>query len=93
MTGYKPKIVVKHIDGSADDRFGKFEEMHNHEMEDIYHLRKTRKLSFSEKEFIMRASTTKIGATKAYKVKGNLNGGFEYVKSKVVDFKNFKRDM
>ncbi|KAL4559416.1 hypothetical protein LXL04_031554 [Taraxacum kok-saghyz] len=92
-TNCKAKIVIKHIDGSTDYRFDKFEELHNHEMEDAFHLRKNRKLSFSDKEFIMRASTAKIGATKAYKLKATLKGGFEQVKGKVVDFKNFTRDM
>jgi hypothetical protein len=92
-TECKAKIVIKHIDGSTDYKFDKFEEMHNHEMEEAFHLRKNRKLSFSDKEFIMRASTAKIGATKAYKLKATLKGGFEQVKGKVVDFKNFTRDM
>ncbi|KAL4571455.1 hypothetical protein LXL04_018215 [Taraxacum kok-saghyz] len=92
-TDCKAKIVIKHIDGSTDYKFDKFEELHNHEMEEAFHLRKNRKLSFSDKELIMRASTAKIGATKAYKLKATLKGGFEQVKGKVVDFKNFTRDM
>ena len=41
----------------------------------------------------MRASTTKIGATKSYKLKATLKGCFEHVNGKVAYFKKFTRDM
>lgn len=90
-TDCKAKIVVKLVKGTNDYKFDKFNEMHNHELEDIHHLRKTRELPFSDMEYIVRSSTAKIGATKAYKLKATLMGGFEHVKGKVGDYKNFKR--
>lgn len=93
VTDCRAKIVIKRIDGSGDYKFERFQEMHNHELEDSYHLKKSRKLSFTEKEYIVRAGTAKIGPTKAYKLKATLKGGFEHVKGKKTDYKNFKRDV
>lgn len=93
VTNCKAQIVVKRINGSGDYKFDKFEETHNHEMLDEYHRKKARTLSYSDKEFIVRASTVKIGATKAYKIRATLKGGFYNVRGKVVDYKNFIRDV
>ena len=86
------KVVVKPVKNSSDYYFHKFEEIHNHEMMDSYHLRKTRNLSYTDKEFIVRASTVKLGAAMAHKLRSTLKGGFEYVRGKAVDYRNFKRD-
>jgi len=50
-------------------------------------------MSYSEKEFIVRASTSKIGPTIAHKLRASLRGGYEFVKPKVVDYKNLRRDI
>ncbi|XP_052619601.1 protein FAR1-RELATED SEQUENCE 5-like [Lactuca sativa] len=50
-------------------------------------------MSYSEKEFIVRASTSKIGPTMAHKLRASLRGGYEFVKPKVVDYKNLMRDI
>nr|KAJ0208351.1 hypothetical protein LSAT_V11C500267390 [Lactuca sativa] len=77
VTYCRAKIVLKYINRTCDYKFEKFEEMHSHKLGDIYNLIKTRKLSHSDKEFIVRASTEKIGDTKAYKLKSNLKGDFQ----------------
>ncbi|XP_023766204.2 protein FAR1-RELATED SEQUENCE 4-like [Lactuca sativa] len=50
-------------------------------------------MSYSEKEFIVRASTSKIGPTMAHKLRASLRGRYEFVKPKVVDYKNLRRDI
>ncbi|XP_023761460.1 protein FAR1-RELATED SEQUENCE 5-like [Lactuca sativa] len=93
VTDCKAKIIVKRVKGTSECKFDKFQENHNHELEDTFHLKSTRTLSYSDKEFIVRESTAKVGAIKAYKLKSTLKGGFQYVRGKVVDYINFKRDM
>lgn len=39
----------------------------------------------------MHASTSKIGPTMAHKLRASLRGGYEFVKPKVVDYKNLRR--
>ena len=50
-------------------------------------------MSYSEKEFIVRASTSKIGPTMAHKLRASLRGGYEFVKPKVVYDKIFRKDI
>nr|KAJ0200629.1 hypothetical protein LSAT_V11C600327250 [Lactuca sativa] len=64
-------------------RFDKFQENHKNELEDTFHLKSTRTLSYSDKKFIVRAFIEKMGATKAYKLKSTLKG----------NYRHFKRDM
>nr|KAJ0205004.1 hypothetical protein LSAT_V11C500284820 [Lactuca sativa] len=52
-----------------------------------------RQMSYSEKEFIVHASTSKIGPTMAHKLRTSLRGGYEFIKPKVVDYKNLRRDI
>nr|KAJ0196652.1 hypothetical protein LSAT_V11C700356210 [Lactuca sativa] len=92
-TNYKAKIIEKCVKGMDEYRFDKFRENHNYDLEDTFHLKSTRTLSYSEKEFILRDSTVKMGVTKAYKLKSTLKGGFQHVWGKVVYYRNFKRDI
>nr|KAJ0198723.1 hypothetical protein LSAT_V11C600326850 [Lactuca sativa] len=80
VTDCKAKIIVKRVKGTSDYRFDKFQENHSHELQDTFHLKSTRTLSYSDKEFIVRAFTAKMG-------------GFQYLRGKVVDYINFKRSM
>nr|KAJ0185594.1 hypothetical protein LSAT_V11C900470900 [Lactuca sativa] len=64
--------------GTNDYKFDKFQENHNHNLEDTFHLKSTRTLSYYDKEFIVHTSTMKMGATKAYKPKSILKGGFQH---------------
>lgn len=75
----KAKIIVKLVKKKCDYRFDCFEEIHNHELEDIYHLKSISNMSYYGKELIIRAFTGKIGATKAYKLKSTLNGNYQHV--------------
>ncbi|KAL7610411.1 hypothetical protein Lser_V15G14290 [Lactuca serriola] len=49
-----------------------FDEFHNHPLEKKSDLKKARQMSYSEKEFIVRASTSKIGPTMAHKLRESL---------------------
>nr|KAJ0195939.1 hypothetical protein LSAT_V11C700381250 [Lactuca sativa] len=73
--------------------FESFDELHNHPLEKRSNLKKSRQMSYSEKEFIVRASTSKIGPTMAHKLRASLRGRYEFVKPKVVDYKNLRRDI
>ena len=93
VTDCKAMIAVKIVRGLNVYKFDGFKELHNHEMDDISNLKSSRKLSYSDKEFIVRAGTVKIGPSKAHKLRATLKGGYHNIRGKVVDFKNFKRDM
>nr|KAJ0211994.1 hypothetical protein LSAT_V11C400202440 [Lactuca sativa] len=88
VTDCKAKIIMKHVKGTYEYRLDKFQENHNHKLEDTFHLKSTRTLSYSDREFIVRESTEKVGATKAYKLKSTLKGDFQYVRRKTVDYRN-----
>ncbi|CAI9293444.1 unnamed protein product [Lactuca saligna] len=73
-----------------------FEENHNHPLETKEKRRyskRARRLSYKDKEFIVRSSTSNIGATKAHKLQASLKGGYENVGPKAIDYKNFRRKM
>nr|KAJ0209457.1 hypothetical protein LSAT_V11C400223630 [Lactuca sativa] len=93
VTKFKAKSIVKRVKETCEYRFDKFQEMHNYELEDTFHFKISTSLSYSDKEFIVWASTMKMGATKAYKLKSTLKYGFEHIKGKAVDYINFNRDM
>nr|KAJ0219140.1 hypothetical protein LSAT_V11C300136410 [Lactuca sativa] len=65
----RPDVPEEFKPRTDEYRFGKFQENHNHDLEDTFHLKSTRTVSYSEKEFSVRVSTMKMGATKAYKLK------------------------
>nr|KAJ0211162.1 hypothetical protein LSAT_V11C400207320 [Lactuca sativa] len=62
-----------------------FEENHNHPLETKEERR------YKDKEFIVRSSTSNIGATKAHKLQAILQGGYENVGPEAIDYKNFRR--
>ncbi|XP_052622196.1 protein FAR1-RELATED SEQUENCE 1-like [Lactuca sativa] len=91
--GYQAKIIFESVYGTPDYKVFQFDELHNHPLEKRSDLKKARQMSYSEKEFIVRASTSKIGPTMAHKLRASLRGGYEFVKPKVVDYKNLRRDI
>lgn len=94
ITGCTTKIIFENVYGTTDYKVKKFFEMHNHPLESIEERRytkKARKMSYSEKEFVVRASKAKIGPTMAHKIRVVLKGGYEYVGAKVTDYKNLRR--
>ncbi|XP_052622664.1 protein FAR1-RELATED SEQUENCE 5-like [Lactuca sativa] len=91
--GCQAKIIFESVYGTPDYKVFQFDELHNHPLEKRSDLKKARQMSYSEKEFIVRASTSKIGPTMAHKLRSSLRGGYEFVKPKVVDYKNLRRDI
>ncbi|CAI9302651.1 unnamed protein product [Lactuca saligna] len=91
--GCEAKIIFKSIYGTPDYKVYQFDELHNHPLEKRSDLKKARQMSYSKKEFIVRASTSKIGPTMAHKLKASLRGRYEFVKPKVVDYQNLRRDI
>ncbi|GJZ48613.1 FAR1-related sequence 5-like protein [Tanacetum coccineum] len=47
----------------------------------------------SEKMFVVKAATNKIGATRAHNLYCSMKGGYEYVHGTTDDFKNHQRDV
>lgn len=93
-TGCTAKIIFECVYGTTYYKVLEFHELHNHPLvsvEDRCHLKKAKEMSYSEKEFIVRASTAKMGATTAYKLRATLRGGYQYMKPKIADYKNFRR--
>nr|KAJ0192301.1 hypothetical protein LSAT_V11C800452080 [Lactuca sativa] len=71
---YQAKIIFEYVYGTSNYKVFQFDELHNHPLD----LKKARQMSYSEKEFILRAS---------------LRGGYEFVKPKVVDYETLRRDI
>nr|KAJ0209844.1 hypothetical protein LSAT_V11C400183770 [Lactuca sativa] len=91
--GCQAKIIFESVYGTPDYKVFQFDELHDHPLEKRSDLKKARQMSYSEKDFIVRASTSKIGPTMAHKLRASLRGGYEFVKTKVVDYKNLRRDI
>ncbi|KAL7604695.1 protein FAR1-RELATED SEQUENCE 5-like [Lactuca sativa] len=91
--GCQAKIIFESVYGTPDYKVFQFDELHNHPLEKRSDLKKARQMSYSEKEFIVRSSTSKIGPNMAHKLRASLRGGYEFVKPKVVDYKNLRRDI
>nr|KAJ0212430.1 hypothetical protein LSAT_V11C400221880 [Lactuca sativa] len=87
--GCQAKIIFESVYGTPDYNVFQFDELHNHPLEKRSNLKKARQI----KEFIVRASISKIGPTMAHKLRASLRGGYEFVKPKVVDYKNLRRDI
>ncbi|GJY65016.1 FAR1-related sequence 5-like protein [Tanacetum coccineum] len=51
------------------------------------------KMNQSEKIFVVKAATNKIGATRAHNLYCSMKGGYEYVHGTSDDFKNHQRDV
>ncbi|CAI9274811.1 unnamed protein product [Lactuca saligna] len=69
-------------------------ENHNHPLEtkeERRYSKRARRLSYKDKEFIVRSSTSNIGATKAHKLQASLQGGYENIGPESIDYKNFRR--
>ncbi|XP_052627239.1 protein FAR-RED IMPAIRED RESPONSE 1-like [Lactuca sativa] len=91
--GCQANIIFESVYGTPDYKVFQFDELHNHPLKKRSDLKKLRQMSYLEKEFIVRASTSKIGPTMAHKLRASLRGGYEFVKPKVVDYKNLRRDI
>nr|GEV16419.1 hypothetical protein [Tanacetum cinerariifolium] len=79
ITGCKARIKV-----DLHPVFGKYE---------ITNLtKKQRKMTQIEKMFVVKASTMKLGATKAHNLYSSMKGGTQYVHGTSDDFKNHIRD-
>nr|KAJ0191039.1 hypothetical protein LSAT_V11C800426030 [Lactuca sativa] len=73
-----------------------FEEKHNHPLEtkeERRYSKRSRRLSYKDKEFIVRSLTSNIGATKAHKLQVSLQGGYENFGPEAIDYKIFRRKM
>nr|KAJ0226614.1 hypothetical protein LSAT_V11C100009660 [Lactuca sativa] len=84
----------KIIMGTIDYKVKQFFELHNHPLESIEdrpYMKKARHMSYSEKEFLVRASKAKIGLVMAHKIRSVLKGGYKYVGTKVTIYKNLRR--
>nr|GEY77305.1 protein FAR1-related sequence 5-like [Tanacetum cinerariifolium] len=55
--------------------------------------KKQRKMNQSEKMFVVKAVTNKIGATRTHNWLCSMKGGYEYVHGTTDDFKNHQRDV
>ncbi|XP_052624889.1 protein FAR1-RELATED SEQUENCE 5-like [Lactuca sativa] len=71
-----------------------FDELHNQPLEKRSDLKKkARQMSYSEKEFIVCASTSKIGPTTTHKLRASMRGEYEFVNPKVAVCRNLRRDI
>nr|XP_043633639.1 protein FAR1-RELATED SEQUENCE 5-like [Erigeron canadensis] len=96
VTDCKARLKISKIKGSESFCVYGFDEKHNHPLGDEHnkHLsRARRQLTFEDQLFIQTVSTNNIGATKAYRLRATMKGGYENVRGTVVDYKNFKRDI
>nr|KAJ0194367.1 hypothetical protein LSAT_V11C800421060 [Lactuca sativa] len=91
--GCQAKIIFESVYRTPYYKVFQFDERHNHPLEKRSNLKKARQMSYSEKEFIVRVSTSKIGPTMGHKLRASLRGGYQFVKTKVVDYKNLRRDI
>nr|KAJ0204865.1 hypothetical protein LSAT_V11C500287400 [Lactuca sativa] len=77
ITGYKANIIFENVYGKTDYKVQKFFELHNHPLESIEertYTKKARNMSYSEKEFVVRAPKAKICPTMAHKIQAVLKG-------------------
>lgn len=83
VTDCKELIKFERVSvGTNEFQFKEFQELHNHPLyntEERRHSKKARKLNYADKEIIIRAATANVGATKAYKLRAALKGGYECV--------------
>ena len=74
----------------------KFVEKHNHELfmpEEMIFSRAKRTLQYADHQAVMHGSSSKIGITKAHRMRNALKGGNEFSSCTTRDYLNFKRDM
>ncbi|GJZ76905.1 FAR1-related sequence 5-like protein [Tanacetum coccineum] len=88
------KVDLDHVSGKYE--ITKFVAKHNHQLlpKEYKHLtKKQRKMPQAEKMFVVRASTMRLGATKAHNLYSKMKGGTQYVHGTSDDFKNHIRDV
>ncbi|GJR30770.1 FAR1-related sequence 5-like protein [Tanacetum coccineum] len=96
ITGCKARIKVDLHPVSGKYEITKFVCKHNHQMipKHYKHLtKKQRKMTQTEKMFVVKASTMKLGATRAHNLYSSMKGGAQYVHGTSDDFKNHIRDV
>nr|GEW19358.1 protein FAR1-related sequence 5-like [Tanacetum cinerariifolium] len=98
----KSKYIMCNREGvDLDHVLGKYEitkfvAKHNHQLlpKEYNHLtKKHRKMPQAEKIFVVRASTMRLGATKAHNLYSKMKGRTQYVHGTSDDFKNHIRDV
>nr|GEV95903.1 hypothetical protein [Tanacetum cinerariifolium] len=88
------KLVLDIVSGRY--KLEQFYPKHNHMLipkEYKHFTKKQRKTTQAEKIFIVKATTNKIGATRAHNLLSSMKGGYEYVHGTTDDFKNHQRDV
>ncbi|GJT94462.1 FAR1-related sequence 5-like protein [Tanacetum coccineum] len=96
VTGCKARIRLVLDIVSAKYKLVEFKPKHNHMLipkEYKHFTKKQRKMNQSEKMFVVKAATNKIGATRAHNLYCSMKGGYEYVHGTTDDFKNHQRDV
>nr|KAJ0189769.1 hypothetical protein LSAT_V11C800389760 [Lactuca sativa] len=82
ITRCTTKIIFENVYGTTYYKVNEFFELHNHPLkiiEDISYIKKARKMSYSKKDFVLHASTSKLGPMMAHKMRVVLKGGYEYL--------------
>ncbi|GJX60900.1 FAR1-related sequence 5-like protein [Tanacetum coccineum] len=95
-TGCKAHIRLVLDIVSGKYKLESFKPKHNHMLipkEYKHFTKKQRKMNQSEKMFVVKAATNKIGATRAHNLYCSMKGGYEYVHGTSDDFKNHQRDV
>ena len=96
ITGCMARIFITLDPVSGEYEVAKFIAKHNHLMipKEYKHLtKKQRRMTQGEKRFVVKASTFKLGATKAHHIYSSMKGGTQYVHGTTSDFKNQLRDI
>ncbi|GJV49441.1 FAR1-related sequence 5-like protein [Tanacetum coccineum] len=95
-TGCKAHIRLVLDSVSGKYQLESFKPKHNHILipkEYKHFTKKQRKMNQSEKIFVVKAATNKIGATRAHNLYCSIKGGYEYVHETSDDFKNHQSDV
>ncbi|KAK9075528.1 hypothetical protein SSX86_003852 [Deinandra increscens subsp. villosa] len=94
-TDCKAIMKIRVVKNTTQWEVFKFNEVHNHGLlsqDNLDFLRKRRKLTFCEQEFINKCRLARIGPTKAHTLQVALKGGHHNVRGTKNDFKNWSRD-
>nr|KAJ0212726.1 hypothetical protein LSAT_V11C400221020 [Lactuca sativa] len=75
VIGCQAKIIFEYVFGTPYYKVFQFDELHNYPLDKRSDLKKARQMSYLEKEFIVRASTSKIGPTMSHRLRASLSGG------------------
>ncbi|GJZ99323.1 FAR1-related sequence 5-like protein [Tanacetum coccineum] len=95
-TGCKAHLRLVLDSVSQKYKLDSFKPKHNHMLipkEYKHFTKKQRKMNQSEKMFVVKAATNKIGATRAHNLYCSIKGRYEYVHGTSDDFKNHQRDV